>query len=108
MHRKSSPLMKRNNERNYELARNTGYSNNSITGTIESFTRVYSAPLGFENQAPYILALVSLGNGKKITSQVVDCKEVRIGDKVEPCLRKVYVDGKDGLIHYGTKFRVIK
>ncbi len=97
--------MKRNSERNYELARDTS---RSATGIIESFTKVYSAPCGFENQAPYILALVSLSNGKKITSQIVDCREVKIGAKVEPCLRRVYVDGKDGLIHYGTKFRVIK
>ena len=105
MHRKSSPLMKRNNERNYELARSI---DRSIIGTIESFTKVYSAPLGFEKHSPYILALISLGDGKKITSQIVDCKEVKIGDSVEPCLRRVYVDGKDGLIHYGTKFRVIR
>ena len=105
MHRKSSPLMKRNNERNYELARSIGIN---ITGTIESFTKVYSAPSGFEKQAPYILALISLNNGKKITSQIVDYREVKIGDKVEPCLRRVYVDGRDGMIHYGTKFRVIK
>ena len=97
--------MKRNNERNYELPRSIG---SSIIGTIESFTKVYSAPSGFEKQAPYILALISLNDGKKITSQVVDCREVKIGDNVEPCLRKVYVDGKDGLIHYGTKFRVVK
>lgn len=105
MHKKSSPLMKRNNERNYELARSIG---GSVTGSIESFTKVYGAPSGFEKQSPYILALISLDNGKKITSQIVDCKEVKIGDKVEPCLRKVYADGKDGAIHYGTKFRVIK
>lgn len=104
MHRKSSPLMKRNNERNYSLIREI----EGVTGVIESFTVVHSAPSGFEKYCPYILALINLSNGRRITSQVVDCKEVKIGDKVEPCLRKIYADASGGLIHYGTKFRVIK
>lgn len=88
---------------NFKLA-----SDLELQGVIESFTIVHNAPKGFENQVPYILALISFSNGKKITSQVVDCKEVSIGMKVKPCLRKIYADKGDGLINYGIKFRLEK
>lgn len=77
-------------------------------GVIESFTVVYNAPKDFENQVPYILALIKLENGEKITSQIVDSDKIDIGMKVEPCLRRLYSDGEDGLICYGAKFRVVK
>ena len=83
-------------------------SSEKIEGVIESFTIVHNAPKDFEDKVPYVLALISLNNGKKVTSQIVDCKEVSIGMKVEPCVRKFYSDDEDGLIYYGTKFRVVK
>ena len=103
MHRKSSPLSWRNSKENFRLAADT-----SIKGVVESFTIVHIAPKGFEKQVPYMLALISLNSGKKITAQVVDCKNLSVGMKVEPCLRKAYADGEDGIISYGTKFRVAK
>lgn len=104
MHRKNIPLSWRNSKENFRLIS----AAKDIKGVIESFTIVHNAPKEFENQVPYILALILLDIGEKITSQIVDCKEVSIGMKVEPCLRKVYSDGDDGLIHYGTKFRPVK
>lgn len=79
-----------------------------IKGIIESFTIVHSAPKEFEEHAPYIIALIVLSSGQKIVSQIVDCRNTEIGMKVESCLRKVYTDGEDGLIHYGVKFKPIK
>ena len=78
----------------------------NVIGVIESFTIVYNAPKEFKNQVPYILALISLNNGKKVTSQIVDSKKISIGMKVEPCLRRVYSNDED-IIHYGTKFMVV-
>lgn len=103
MHKKNIPLSWR---RSKEQCRLAGAIEN-ITGVIDSFTVVHNAPKGFENQVPYILALISLSNGGKITSQIVDSKKVSIGTKVEPCLRRLYSDD-EGIIDYGTKFRVIK
>lgn len=103
MHRKSAPLSWRNAKERYKLAG----SLEKITGIIESFTIVRNAPNGSEKHAPYILALVKL-NDEKITAEIVDSKSVEIGVKVEPCLRKMHADGQDGIIHYGTKFRVAK
>ncbi|MBI2650183.1 OB-fold domain-containing protein [Candidatus Woesearchaeota archaeon] len=103
MHKKSSPLSWRNLKCSYTLA-----SDLDLRGAIESFTIVRNAPKGFENQVPYVLALISLSNGKKITSEVADCKKVSIGMKVVPCLRRLYVDKDDGLIDYGIKFKLEK
>ena len=104
MHKKNAPFSWRISKENYKLVG----SPEKIIGIIESFTIVHAAPKGFENNAPYALALVKLDNGKKIVSEVVDSKNISIGMNVEPCFRKIYAAGKDGIIHYGTKFRIIK
>ena len=103
MHRKNAPFSWRNSKEQYKLVRNM-----KLKGVIESFTIVHSPPQEFEGQSPYIIALLALDNGQKIVSQIVDCRNVDIGMRVEPCLRKIYVDGEDGLIRYGAKFRIIK
>ena len=103
-HKKSSPLAWRLSKDNYKFVNSAG----NVKGVIESFTIVYSAPQGYENNVPYILALISLSNGEKEVSEIVDCKGVSIGDNVEPCLRRIYTDGEGGIIHYGTKYRVVK
>jgi uncharacterized protein len=104
MNRESSPLAKRNLKINYNLAG----SEKNVKGTIESFTIVHNPPSGFEKFSPYIIALISLDDGTKVTSQIVDCADVEIGMAVKPCLRKVYDYTRNGLIHYGTKFKVIR
>ena len=79
-----------------------------VNGVIESFSTIWNAPEGFERNVPYTLALIKLENDKKIFSEIVDSRDIKIGAKVEPCLRRVYSDGESGLLHYGTKFRIIK
>jgi len=103
MHKTSSPLSWRNSRNHYKLAGNI-----DLKGIIESFTIVRNAPKGFERQTPYVLALILLSNGMKVVSQIVDSDKIEIGMKVEPCIRRIYVDGNSGLINYGTKFRVTK
>lgn len=102
MNKKSIPLLWRQSKESYRLP------SENIKGKVESFTIVYSPPKGFEGNLPYILALISLEDSRKITSQVVDTEKIFIGMEVEPCLRRVYCDGDEGLIRYGTKFRVIR
>jgi uncharacterized OB-fold protein len=103
MHKKSAPFSWRSSKEQYRLARDM-----EIKGVIESFTIVHSPPQEFEGQSPYIIALLALDNGRKVVSQIVECRNVDIGMKVEPCLRKIYEDGEDGLISYGAKFRIAK
>lgn len=104
MHRKSSPFSWRISKENSKLVGNA----EKFTGIVESFTTVHIAPKDFENNVPYALALIFLNNGQKIVSEIVDSKNISIGMKVEPCLRKIYADGDDGIVHYVTKFKAIK
>ncbi len=77
-------------------------------GKIHTYTTIYSAPTGFEDQVPYVIALVELEEGVKILGQVVDCdpSDVKIGARVEKVFRVIQRDDPEGLIHYGFKFRL--
>ena len=63
-------------------------------GKIHTFSIIRSAPDDFKKAAPY----------------AVDCDvdDIEIGDDVEMVFRKIREDGKDGVISYGYKFKVIK
>ena len=77
-------------------------------GVVESFTIVHVPSIGFENQAPYPVALARFGK-EKITAQIVDCdiKEVAIGRPVEIVLRRVKHSDREGVVPYGAKFKLI-
>lgn len=77
-------------------------------GEVYSYTTVYDAPAGYEEQAPYTVALVKLEEGPVITAQLTDLEgqSVEIGMPVEMVTRKLRNDGDErGLIVYGYKFR---
>ena len=75
-------------------------------GVVYSFTVVQEAPAGFDDQTPYIIALVKLDEGPLVTAQLTDLgSEVAIGDPVEMVTRKLTTDGTRGMIVYGYKFR---
>jgi uncharacterized protein len=104
-------------------------------GVVESYTTIQpeSAPEGFENQAPYVVALVRLEEGPLVTAQLTDLEITRkkhiayvdqaagwppiaveaestefvveIGMPVKMVTRKLKEDGDRGLITYGYKFR---
>lgn len=77
-------------------------------GTIYSFTTLQEAPAGFEEQAPYTLALIQLAEGPLITAQLTDLDGApAIGQPVEMVTRKFREDGDHGVILYGYKFRPI-
>jgi len=77
-------------------------------GEIYSYTVVQDAPMGFEEQAPYILAIVKLDEGPFLTAQITDVDgEVGIGDRVEVVTRKLTTEGSQGIIVYGYKFRKV-
>ena len=74
-----------------------------------------AAPAGFEWCAPYVLAIVELQSGLRLTTQITDLdldmasgKWVlpKIGDRVEMVTRKLREDSDErGIIVYGYKFR---
>jgi len=79
-------------------------------GKIYSFSEVHSAPAGLELEVPYVLAIVQLDEGPKLTAQIVDCEigQAKIGDEVEVVFRRIRQDDPEGLFHYGYKFRPVK
>ncbi|WP_423792189.1 Zn-ribbon domain-containing OB-fold protein [Methanocaldococcus indicus] len=78
-------------------------------GKIYSYSVVHVPPKDFEKLAPYVIAIVELEEGTKITAQI-DCKpeDVYIGMPVEVVFRRIKEDGDDGVIVYGYKFKPVK
>jgi uncharacterized OB-fold protein len=76
-------------------------------GEVYSYSTVYTPPRGFEEYAPYTVALVQLEEGPMVTAQLtdVDSDQVSIGMEVEMVTRKVQSGGEEGPIIYGYKFR---
>jgi uncharacterized protein len=77
-------------------------------GEVYSFTTIYDPPAGYEENAPYTVALVKLEEGPIVTAQLTDLedKPVKIGAPVEMVTRRLRQDGDErGIIVYGYKFR---
>lgn len=76
-------------------------------GEVYSYSTVYNPPRGYEEFAPYTVALVQLEEGPLVTAQLtdVDTDQVRIGMPVEMVTRKLHGGGERGTITYGYKFR---
>ncbi|MDO8428696.1 MAG: Zn-ribbon domain-containing OB-fold protein [Candidatus Diapherotrites archaeon] len=79
-------------------------------GKIVSYTKVMVGPSGFENEGNYYLALIDLGSGAKVLSQIVDSDEqdIHIGASVKKMFRKIGEVEEKGAITYGYKFKVVK
>ena len=75
------------------------------TGKVYACSTIYYPPADFEKQVPYTVAIIKLDEGPKMLAQLVEFDNVEIGMKVESCIRKIFADGKSGIIHYGIKFR---
>jgi hypothetical protein len=77
-------------------------------GEVFSFTTIYEAPTGFDETAPYTVALVKLEEGPMVTAQLTDLGETQpeIGMLVEMVTRRLRSDGDErGMLIYGYKFR---
>lgn len=77
-------------------------------GEVYSFTTMLNGPSGFEEYAPYMVALIQLDEGPVLTAQMtdVDPEDVYIGMPVEVVTRKLRTDAGDvGTILYSYKFR---
>lgn len=84
----------------------TSVARHKAAGEVYSYTVVSEAPAGYEDQAPYVLALVKLDDGALVTAQLTDVDgSITIGDRVEMVTRKITTDGANGMIVYGYKFR---
>ena len=79
-------------------------------GEVFSYTTIYEAPAGFDDTAPYTVALVKLEEGPLVTAQLTDLgsQPVEIGMPVEMVTRRIREDGTErGVLVYGYKVRPV-
>ena len=84
--------------------------NFSGRGEVYSYTTVFDAPAGFEDNAPYTVAMIKLEEGPLVTAQLTDLenKQVEIGMPVEMVTRKLRsATDERGMLVYGYKFRPV-
>lgn len=74
-------------------------------GKIKTYTIIHIAPPGFGDEAPYVLAVLEMTDGARLTAQVVDVPldKVKVGMKVKIEFRKIQQDGHAGILQYGYK-----
>jgi uncharacterized OB-fold protein len=80
------------------------------TGRVITATRIHSGPEGFEKQSPYWVGIIQLENGEKITGQIKVKNQklkVKTNDKVVGVLRISREVGKDEVVEYGVKWKII-
>ncbi len=77
-------------------------------GKIVTYTVIRVAPEGFEKEVPYIMAIIEMKGGSRLTAQIVDAdpEDIKIGKKVRAVFRKISEDGCSGVIYYGYKFKL--
>jgi uncharacterized OB-fold protein len=83
--------------------------NLSREGKILTFTIIRVGPDKFSKETPYVVAIIELNDGVRLTAQVTDCDvdKIKIGDKVKLVFRKVQDEGLSGLHCYGYKAMLI-
>ncbi|MCX6173364.1 MAG: Zn-ribbon domain-containing OB-fold protein [Ignavibacteriales bacterium] len=79
--------------------------NLSREGKILTFTIIRVGPDKFSKETPYVVAIIELNDGVRLTAQVTDCDvdKVEIGNKAKLIFRKIQDEGKSGLHCYGYK-----
>ncbi len=79
-------------------------------GTVFSYTTMQEGPTGYNEQAPYTVALIKLDEGPVVTAQLTDLGDTpaEIGMPVEMVTRRIRSDGDErGMLVYGYKFRPV-
>ncbi len=81
----------------------------ATTGKVLYFSTVTQTTEEMMGSTPYLIAIIELDDGIKITSQIVDCNllEAKEGMNVRMVFRVLARNGSEGLIRYGYKFAPI-
>lgn len=77
-------------------------------GKLVTWSKVYNPPLSFRDQVSYVVGLVEV-RGERTMGQLVGVgeEELEAGMEVVGVLRRLYADGEEGVIVYGTKFKPV-
>ncbi|MBU1674421.1 OB-fold domain-containing protein, partial [bacterium] len=78
-------------------------------GKVLTHTTIWIPPAAFEEQKPYVVAVVELAGGVRLTCMVAEAPpdEVRIGTEVEIVFRRLQSAPAWEVLQYGYKARVI-
>lgn len=78
-------------------------------GKVVTFTTIWIPPAQFDKQKPYVVAIVELENGLRLTCQVAEAPpdKVEIGTEVELVFRRLQSDPAWEVLQYGYKARVL-
>lgn len=78
-------------------------------GEIISYTQIHAPQEGYEEETPYIVGIIELDEGPRVTGQITETNsdEIEIGKKVRVTFRNIGEDGEKGIIHYGYKFKLV-
>ncbi|MEF8832294.1 MAG: Zn-ribbon domain-containing OB-fold protein [Candidatus Thermoplasmatota archaeon] len=76
------------------------------TGEVVTYTKVNEAHPDFKDLSPYVMAIIEMEEGVRLTGHLVDIdyEEVERGMKVEASMRKLGEESPEGMIYYGYKF----
>ncbi len=75
-------------------------------GKIHTYTIIEVPPSQFKDEAPYVVGIVELSDGTKLTCQITDLADkswLGIGKKVRLEFRRVQTDSHHGVLSYGYK-----
>ena len=75
------------------------------TGKVMTHTVIRTPSDEFSGQAPFVVGIVEMDEGPRLTTQIVDLslEEVKIGMPVKLEFRRLLSDGEAGVIQYGHK-----
>ena len=76
-------------------------------GILESWTVIHSPPEGWETEVPYVLGLIKLNEGPRVTAQLVGIppEEISSGMKVKMAFRRLGSSpDEETVLQYGYKF----
>ncbi len=81
----------------------------ATTGKVLYFSTVTQTTDEMMVCTPYLIAIIELADGIKVTGQIVDCNlsEAKEGMNVRMVFRVLARNGSEGLIRYGYKFAPI-
>jgi uncharacterized OB-fold protein len=74
-------------------------------GTLLTFTVIRVGPAAFTDQTPYALGIIDVGDGVKLTCQIVDVvpEKLQAGQKLRLEFRRIQKNGLQGALCYGYK-----
>lgn len=78
-------------------------------GRIMAFTNLLKPPVDHLREGPYFVAIITLDDGPRVIAKLSDVRSrpPYVGAAVEAVFRRLYEPGKQDMICYGYKFRVI-